>query len=262
MKWVSSYPGNDRLGLPAVMGLMVVNDADSGAPVAIMDCRWITAFRTGAVSAVAAKHLARPDARVLGLVGAGVQGRANLLALKEVLPGIRAAKVFDIHPAASQAYLQTMQERVPFVLEVVPSAEQAIRGAEVIVTATNRLEEPVFREAWVEPGALVLPIHHRGWENQCLHRVDKFVTDDWAQLQEAHRTVGGFYGPLPELHAELGEIVIGKKPGREQPDERILDVNYGLAIEDVVVATEILARARTKGLGTRLTLMRGDLGFV
>ena len=92
-----------------------------------------------------------------------------------------------------------------------------------------------------------------------LHRVDKFVADDWAQLQEAHRTVGGFYGPLPELHAELGEIIIGKEPGREDASERIIDFNYGLAIEDVAMATEILAGARAKDLGTTLTLMRGDL---
>ena len=259
VKWVSSYPTNASLGLPAVMGLMVVNDGNTGAPLAIMDCRWITAVRTGAVSAVAAKHLARPDSQVVGLVGAGVQGRSNLLALKEVLPNLQIAKVFDINPEALEAYIDEMKGKVTFSVEPVPSAEKAMRGADVIVTATGRIEDPVYREAWVGAGALVLPVHHRGWENQCFHRVDKLVADDWAQLQQADRTVGGFYGPLPDLHAELGEIIIGKMPGREDASERIIDVNYGLAIEDVAMANEILARARAKGLGTPLTLMSGDL---
>ena len=94
-----------------------------------------------------------------------------------------------------------------------------------------------------------------------LHKADKFVTDDWQQLQQAHKEVGGFYGPLPDLYAELGEIVLGKKPGREDDRERIIDFNYGLAVEDVAIAVEILAVAKEKGWGTILPLMERDLPF-
>lgn len=262
LKWVSSFPGNARLGLPAVMGLMVVNDAVTGAPLAVMDGRWITAIRTGAVSALAARHLGRPDSRVFGLVGSGVQGRSNLLALREVLTELKVARVYDIDPSALEAYVSEMGAIMPFAVEAVASAEEAIREADVIVTATGRLEEPVYREAWVKSGALVLPVHHRGWENATLHRVDKFVTDDWAQLQHAHQTDGGFYGALPRPYAELGEIIIGKRPGRENPTERIIDFNYGLALEDVAMAAEVLARARAQGLGTTLPFLSGDLILV
>ena len=127
------------------------------------------------------------------------------------------------------------------------------------MTATGKLEKPIFEERWVKEGALVLPVHHRGWENQVLHKADKFVTDDWRQLWQTHEKVGGFHGPLPDPYAELGDIVLGNKPGREDERERIVDFNYGLAVEDVAMAQEIFFRARERGLGTVLTLMEGDL---
>jgi len=91
--------------------------------------------------------------------------------------------------------------------------------------------------------------------------VDKFITDDWQQLKLAHEKVGGFDGPLPERHSELGEIIVGQKPGRESEKERIIDFNYGLAIEDVAMANEIYLRAKAKGLGQVLPLMKDDLPY-
>lgn len=210
---------------------------------------------------MAAKCLARGNAEVIGIVGAGIQGRYNLLAVREVLPGIRVARVFDIRREALEGYVRSMNETLPFRVEAGESPRDVIQGADVIITATAKLERPVFKEAWVNPGALILPIHHRGWENETLHSVDKFITDDWQQLRQAHEEVGGFYGPLPELYAELGEIVIGRKAGREDDTERIIDFNYGLAVEDVGLAQEIFIRARKKGLGTVLPLMEQDLPF-
>jgi ornithine cyclodeaminase/alanine dehydrogenase-like protein (mu-crystallin family) len=259
LKWVSRFSSNAAHDLPAVMGLIVLNDVETGQPLALMDCRWVTAMRTGAASAVAAKFLARKDAEVVGIVGAGVQGRYNLLALKEVLPAVRIARVFDINGKVLQECAASMSEVLPFRVEAGESSRDVIEGADVIVTATGKLEEPIFKEQWVKEGALVLPIHHRGWENQMLHKADKFVTDDWRQIRQAHEKVGGFHGPLPKLYAELGEIVLGKKPGREDARERIVDFNYGLAVEDVAMAKEIFVRAREKGLGTVLPLMERDL---
>jgi len=261
IKWVSSFPTNFEHEVPAVMGLIVLNDVRTGQPLAVMDCRWITAMRTGAASGVAAKFLARRDAEIIGIVGAGIQGRYNLLALKEVLPEIRVARVFDINRDTVQGYVGSMNEILPFRVEAGESPKDAIEGADVIITATGKLERPIFKEKWVTAGALILPIHHRGWENRTLHKVEKFITDDWQQLWQAHNEVGGFYGPLPELYAELGEIVLGRKPGRENDRERIIDFNYGLAVEDVAMANEIFIRVRKRGLGTILTLMERNLPF-
>lgn len=259
LKWVSSFTTNFEYDIPTVMGLIVLNDVKTGQPLAVMDCRWITAMRTGAASAVAAKFLARRDAEIVGIVGAGIQGRYNLLALKEVLPEIRVARIFDISKKVLKQYLDSMSKILSFRVENRNSLKDVIKGADVIVTATGKLERPIFKEEWVSEGALILPVHHRGWENQTLHKVDKFVTDDWQQLLRANKEVGGFYGPLPELYAELGEIVLGQKPGRKNNRERIIDFNYGLAIEDVAMAKEIFVRARKRGLGTVLPLMERDL---
>lgn len=258
MKWVSSYPTNVQHNLPAVMGVIILNDVETGKPLAIMDCRWITAVRTGAVSAVAARYLARKNTEVVGIVGAGVQGKYNLLALKEVLPSLRLAKYYDIYENTLSSCVKTMSEKVPFEVRACSSPQEVIEGSDVVVTATGKLEKVVYFERWVKPGALVMPVHHRGWENQTIHRADKFLTDDWAQLSSAANSVGGFDGPLPEPYAELGEVVTGKKPGRERDDERIIDFNYGLAMEDMVIAREVYTKALAKGFGKTLTLMESD----
>ena len=258
MKWVSSYPTNSQKGLPAVMGVMILNDVETGRPLAIMDCRWITAARTGAVSAVAAKYLAAQKTEVVGIVGAGVQGKFNLLALKEVLPSIKLVKYYDIYPETLQQTVEAMGVKTALNVKACGSPRAVIEDSDVIVTATGKLEQVVYQEAWVKAGALVLPVHHRGWENQTIHKADKFITDDWAQLSKAAATVGGFDGPLPEPYAELGEVVIGARPGREREDERIVDFNYGLAMEDIVIAKEIYAKALARGIGKPLTLMEKD----
>ena len=225
LKWVSSFSSNTSLGIPPVMGLFILNDVQTGQPLAVMDCRWITAMRTGAASAVAAKFLAAKDSSVVGIVGAGIQGRYNLLALDVVLPSLETVRVFDINSPTLDGFVSALSTVVGLKIEIGKSAREVIKGAQIIVTATGRLDKPIFKENWVSEGALVLPVHHRGWENRTLHKVDTFVTDDWQQLNQAHREVGGFDGPLPNRYFELGEIVAGKKPGRRNEKERMIDFN-------------------------------------
>jgi ornithine cyclodeaminase/alanine dehydrogenase-like protein (mu-crystallin family) len=261
LKWVSSFSGNTGLGLPPVMGLFILNDVQTGQPLAVMDCRWITAMRTGAVSAVAARYLAAKNSTLVGIIGAGIQGRYNLLALAAALPSLESVRVFDINHRTADGFVAALAGELQMQIEIGKSPQEVIEGADIIVTATGRLDQPIFKEKWISPGALVLPVHHRGWENRTLHKVDKFITDDWQQLKLAHEKVGGFDGPLPERHTELGEIITGQKPGRENDLERIIDFNYGLAIEDVAMAGEIYTRAKAKRLGQILPLMEAELPY-
>jgi ornithine cyclodeaminase/alanine dehydrogenase-like protein (mu-crystallin family) len=261
LKWVSSFSSNAGLGIPPVMGLFILNDIQTGQPLAVMDCRWITAMRTGAVSAVAARYLAAKKSAIVGIIGAGIQGRYNLLALAAALPALQSVRIFDINPRTCDGFVAAFAGELQLQFEIGQSPQEVIEGADIIVTATGRLDQPIFKEKWISPGALVLPVHHRGWENRTLHRVDKFITDDWQQLKLAHETVGGFNGPLPKRHTELGKIIIGQKPGRENEKERIIDFNYGLAIEDVAMANEIYMRAKAKGLGQVLPLIKADLPY-
>ena len=261
LKWVSSFSNNTALGIPPVMGLYILNDVRTGRPLAVMDCRWITAMRTGAASAVAAKFLAQKKSKIVGIVGAGIQGRYNLIALSTALSTLKVVKVFDTNLQATKGMIAALCQILALKIEIAKTPEEVIEDACIVVTATGMLNKPIFKERWVAEGALVLPVHHRGWENRTLHKMDKFVTDDWRQLRQAHEEVGGFDGPLPELHTELGEIITGQKPGRENVKERIIDFNYGLAIEDAAMATEIYARAKAKGIGMTLPLMKEELPY-
>ena len=255
LKWVSGFSSNYKYGMPTIMGLMILNDIETGKPLAVMDCSWITQIRTGAVSAVAAKFLAKKDAEIIGIVGAGIQGRANALALKEVLPKIKILKVFDLNDEILHHYVTTMSETLPFGVEAADSAKSVIVEADVIVTATGKITKPIFKSNWIRKGALILPVHTRGWERDTPGKVDKFIVDHWDQFRRAQEREDGYYESLPELYAELGEIVAGNKPGRENALECIIDHNYGMAIHDVALAKEIFRRAIEKGLGTILPLV-------
>lgn len=261
LKWVSGFFQNPKLGLPSISGLIVLNDAETGLPTAVMDCAYITALRTAAVSGVAAQHLARPDAQVMGLIGAGLQGRYNLITITSALPALRTVKVFDVVDTTLDRFVAEMTPLVDCDILPVASMEDAARGADVLVTATSQLHQVLFKTHWVEPGALVLPVHSWGWERKVLDHVDKFVVDDWGQFSASVLRPGGMYRSLPEPYAELGEIVAGKKPGREGPDEQIIDFNYGLAIHDVALGHEVLARARAKGVGTTLEHTDGTMPY-
>jgi len=258
IKWVSGYPDNRALGLPQILGLMVLNDMETGVPVCVMDCRWITAMRTAAVTAVTAKYCAREDSRMLGVVGAGVQGRYNLLALREVLPGIRKAKIFDIHREAAEKYRKDLSQGGELEIQICDEVESVARDSDIIVTATQRLEKPLIKNEWFYPGTLGFGLEaSRAWYGEAILKADKFITDDWEQARHFEEQ-GAFPDGLPELYAELGTIVTGDKAGRENPEERILAINIGLALEDVIVANRIYEMAREKGSYQTLTLMESD----
>lgn len=255
MKWVSGYSDNYQYDLPSIMGLIVINDNRTGQPLAVMDGGYITALRTAAVSGVSAKYLAIENAARIGIVGTGVQGRYNLLSLIEVLPEIKDIKIFDTNQSVLEEFLSATKGFSSLNIITCASARDVIEDADVIVTATGHLEERVYQENWVKEGALVLPVHTSGWDQALLNQVEKLVVDDWEQFNKALGGTDGYYSPLPDRYAELGEIVIGKKLGRENSTERIINFNFGMAIHDVYMATEVLNRARAKGIGMLLPLL-------
>ncbi len=247
LKWVSGYPQNRARGLPQIIGLLVLNDVETGAPLCVMDATWITGVRTAAVSAVTARYCARPEATILGVVGAGVQGRYHLSALKEVLPGLRRVKVMDIDRAAAEAFRDELGPRYGVEVEVHERVEDVARGADVLLTATQRLQNPLIREEWFEAGTLGLGLEaSRAWYGQAILRADKFITDDWNQTRSFHAQ-GAFPDGLPAQYTELSTIVTGQNPGRENERERILAINIGLALEDMRLAAYIYELAVKAG---------------
>ena len=257
LKWVSGYPSNRALGLPQIAGLMIVNYMETGMPLAVMDCRWITAVRTAAVSAITAKYCAKEDTSSLGVVGCGVQGRMNLVALKEVTPELNEISVFDISKEAMKRYKQDFEKELDVNIEITDNVRAAVDGKDMILTATQRLPEPLIRNEWFKPGCLGFGLEaSRAWYGDAILEANKFITDSWDQTVYFYEH-GAFPDGLPTLHAELGEVVAGVKSGRESPEERILAINIGLALEDVIVANHIYKVAE-KGEYKKLILMESD----
>lgn len=258
LKWVSGYPDNRAIGLPQILGVMIVNDMETGVPTAIMDCRWITAVRTAAVTAVTAKFCARKDSETLGIVGCGVQGRMNLLALKEVVPSIERVKIYDIRKEAMERYESDLSGKAGVDIAICDGVEPVARGSDILLTATQRLKEPLIRDEWFEAGCLGFGLEaSRAWHGDTILNVDKFITDSWEQTVHFEEQ-GAFPDGLPELYAELGEVACGAKPGRESDEERILAINIGLALEDVIVANRIYEVAWERGGYQKLVLMERD----
>jgi len=252
MKWVTGSSVARERGLPYITGVFVLNDPETGIPLCVMGCKWLTDMRTGAVSAVAAKYLARPDSKVVGIIGAGAQARTQLLGLNEVLD-LEEVKVYDIVRGVAERYADEMGARLGLNVKPVGSAEEAVRGSDVVVTAVPVDVEPFVKRDWVGEGVLALPLElNYAWEDEAIFSFDKFVVDDREQTEYHARETGR---PLPEPYAELGEIVVGRKPGRESYEEKIMDMNYGLAIHDVVVGKRLYELALEKGVGTWLELL-------
>lgn len=254
LKWVSGYPSNRAVDLPQIAGLMIVNDMETGMPQAVMDCRWITAVRTAAVSAITAKFCAKEGTNTLGIVGCGVQGRMNLVAFKEVLPDLDTVNVFDINPEAMKRTKADFEDELGVGISISSSVEEAVNGMDMILTATQRLKEPLVKNEWFKPGCLGFGLEaSRAWYGDAILGADKFITDSWDQTIYFYEH-GAFPDGLPTLYSELGEIVAGLKPGRDTQEERILAINIGLALEDVIVADYIYQLTKD-GDHQKLTLM-------
>ncbi|OGN99098.1 MAG: hypothetical protein A2Z71_10935, partial [Chloroflexi bacterium RBG_13_50_21] len=235
IKWVSGYPDNHKRGLPYITGLLILNDVETGIPYSIMDCTWITAYRTGAASALAARYLARPESKTAGILACGVQGRTNLEAMKVIFP-IERVYAYDIHADIQQRYVEEMSARLHIEVIGVKEPQQAVVESDLVVTSGPILKHPnpTIQKDWLQPGAFGSAVDFDSyWSASALAQMDRISTDDHAQFQY-YKSIGYFQG-TPDPYADLGEIVNGLKPGRQSPQERTLAVNLGLALDDMAV---------------------------
>jgi len=254
VKWVSGYPENYKRGLPYITGLLVLNDEETGVPLAVMDCTWITAMRTGAATAVAAKYLARPDSETIGILGCGVQGRSNLEALKVLFP-LKRVVAYDALPEQTDRFASEVEQR--WALQVVKARQprEAVAGCDLVVTAGPILHTPhaTIKAGWLKEGAFASLVDFDSyWDGAAMKEADKFCTDDVPQL-EHYREIG-YFQHIPPIYATVGELVAGKKRGREDPRERTMTCNLGLALDDMATAPLVYRRAIERKSGTWLTL--------
>jgi ornithine cyclodeaminase/alanine dehydrogenase len=254
VKWVSGFPGNQDRGLPYITGLLILNDVETGIPLSVMDCVWITAMRTGAATAIAAKYLARPDSSIVGVLGCGVQGRSNVEALSVCFP-LKRVMAYDRGLATAQTYAEEMHQR--FGLEVLPveTPREAVTGCDIVITAGPILKKPhaTIQAGWLDEGAFASLVDFDSyWHPDAMREAAKFCTDDLPQLR--HYQAVGYFQDIPPVHADLGELAAGQKPGRATPTERTMTANLGLAMDDMAVAPLIYQRAVERQIGTWLPL--------
>lgn len=255
IKWVSAFPENVRKGLPYVSGLLILNDMDSGLPVAVMDCVWITAMRTGAATAVSARYLARADSSVVGVLGCGVQGRANVEALNVLFP-LKRVMAYDVSSKAALQYADEIKTRFDLDVKIVSAPREAVRGCDIVVTAGPILKKPhaTILPGWLTEGTFASLVDYDSyWHSEAIKETDKFCTDDTPQFFFA-REKRGCFPDILDIYADLGELVTEQKSGRETPTERTMAANLGLAISDLAVASLLYQKALEKGIGTTLPL--------
>ena len=254
IKWVSGFPDNLKRGVPYINGLLILNDAETGLPISVMDCVWLTGMRTGAATALSARYLARSDSSIVGILGCGVQGRTNFEALNVLFP-LQTVKAFDADKEAARVYAKEIQARFDIHVEIVETPEAAVSGSDIIVTAGPILKKPhaTIQAGWMSEGAFASLVDFDSyWHADAMKESAKFCTDDTPQM--LHYKTLGYFQETPSIHADLGELVTGEKPGRETGKEKTMTANLGLAIDDMAVAPLIFKKAREKGIGTWLDL--------
>jgi ornithine cyclodeaminase/alanine dehydrogenase len=254
-KWQSGSSDNPARGLPYLTGLLILNDAETGLPIGVMDSTWITAVRTAAATAVTARYLARPDLDRFAMLGCGVQGRRHVEALRVVYPALRRVQAYDVDADALGRYVREIGDRHGLTVKECASAREAVRGAPLVVTG-GPIEPTLPRTIdadWLEPGMLGVSLDYDCyWRPAALHAAHKLFTDDLAQLE--HQREFGYFRDTPPISGEIADVVAGKHPGRERPDEMIVAMNLGISIEDVTTARRVYDLAVARGRGTVLSL--------
>ena len=258
VKVVGDYVNNWQLGLPSELALLTLYDPRTGVPRAIVDATEITERRTGAVTALGARYLARGDSKVLGHVGARGTAFSNVTMLDRLFD-FAEIRVTSRRRSSREAFGEMLEQRLGKPVRVVETWQEAVEGADIVVEATRLVEpEPLLMTDWIGAGTLTIPYGTMSALELSLTSVmDKVVVDDWGQCKR------GRFGALrphvdagllteDTLHGELAEIVVGEKAGRERDEERILFWHRGLATTDVAVGQLLYERALARRVGTLL----------
>jgi alanine dehydrogenase len=258
VKIVGDYLDNYQHDLPSAMGLLNLFDPTTGRPLAVVDAAGLTDMRTGAVTALGARHLARRDSRVLGHIGARGTAYWNVRLLAHVF-GFDEIRVHSRRRESRDAFAARLSRDLGRPVRAVDDWESCVRGADIVVEA-SRLEQPtpLLKTAWIKPGAFVVPYGTMSAVELSLTDImDKVVVDDWGQCRtgklgslRAHVEAGKLSELM--LHAELGEIVADRKPGRERAEETILLWHRGLSLSDIALGAAMLDKAARLGIGQTL----------
>jgi N-[(2S)-2-amino-2-carboxyethyl]-L-glutamate dehydrogenase len=259
VKWVSVFPPNVRVGLQNLTALFILSEIERGFPIAVLEGTLASNIRVGAMGALAAKHFAPADARVIGFIGSGEQAKMHLLAMKTVRPSLAECRVAAKTAEEEEQFVRELAPLVPGMELVAAGTDRAraMEGADILVTATSA-QAPLLEAAWMRPGSFYS--HVGGWEDEyaVARQCQKIVCDDWETVKHRTQTLSRMYqdGELGDgdIYANLDQVVAGEKPGREADDERVYFNAVGLAFVDVAIALAMYRRATGAGKGRELTM--------
>jgi N-[(2S)-2-amino-2-carboxyethyl]-L-glutamate dehydrogenase len=258
IKWIASFPANLNRGLPRASAVIILNSLDTGLPLALLDGTLISAVRTGAVTALGVRYLAPRETRKVGMVGAGVQARTQILGLMSVLQGLEEIRLVDRFPERAEALAGECRKRWQAPVVPVGSIAEALMDADVALTVTTA-HEPLMRAEHIERGALSIQLAGHECEFGLVSQCQKVVTDSWEAMKHRGITTPALMhaqGLLrdEDIYADLGELILGRKPGRENERERIHFAHNGMGVEDIALAWDVYRTACQRNLGQRLTL--------
>jgi ornithine cyclodeaminase/alanine dehydrogenase-like protein (mu-crystallin family) len=255
VKWVSVFPPNSKKQLLNVTGVILLSSLKTGYPLAMLDGTYITALRTAALGAIAAKYLSRKESSTIGFIGSGEQARMHFKMIRQVRP-IKECYVASKDKASENAFIEELHDDYPDVTFVscIGDYEKAAEKADIIVTAVS-CQQPLLKAQYIKQGATY--IHVGGWEDEyaVAQRADKIVCDEWESVKHRSQTLSRMYydGLLTDrdIYADIGEIISGKKAGRENDYEFIYFNSVGLAFIDMMFAYEIYKFSQENAMGTR-----------
>lgn len=250
---------NEERGLPRIQGVIVLCDAETGSPLALMDSVAITRLRTAAATAVAAKHLARPDAKIVTICGCGVQGQAQIRALARALP-LEEVFFFDEDAERARHVAGTLGAQLGFRGTAVRDLRSALSSSDVVVTCTPS-KKPLLFPGFLRSGTFLAAV---GADSEDKQEIDAEllasativtdVTEQCAAIGDLHHAIASGRVTRRSVHAELGEIVAGKKPGRRSSDEIVVFDSTGMALQDVAAAAAVYERAGAERRGVPVSL--------
>ncbi len=267
VKWYGSNRANVEKGLPRSILMVSLNDADTGAPIAIMEGNLISAMRTGAMPGVAAKYLAKKNASVVGIIGAGVISRPCLMSIAETVHGIKEVKVFDLVMKQSEAFCKDMKDKLHLNVHPVDSFEEAVRGSDVLSYATSGVKAPFTPTEWLTEGVFISLSAVADFEKE-LYLKSRIVADNW-KMHTSWRKDAEEKGEKPMIHAVIHELIregklkdenienlapiaMGTKPGRTNDKERIFLITGGLPTQDITWGYTVYQQALKMKLGQEL----------
>ena len=257
----ANFPQNPkRLALPTIQGVIVLSDAENGYPLAVMDSTEITAQRTAAATAVAAKYLARPESKTLTICGCGIQGRVSLRALMGLFP-LEQVFAYDIDSTRSESFAKDLSTDLGITIKAVDQLEVATLESDICVTCTPSRQFYLRREH-IAPGTFVAAVGADHEDKQELDptllggsKVVADLVDQCATIGELHHALDQKVIKKDQVHAELGEVVAGIKPGRTSSDEVIVFDSTGMGLQDVVTSALVYEKSKEQGAGTAIELI-------